>query len=88
MENLARLGLTMAGEPVELLAPRRHPQIDRRPAGPLAQWDRLSPPACAAVLEYLLSDVLERVETQIGGQIALTDVGPAGTPRTAWQFRF
>ncbi|ANP90528.1 MULTISPECIES: type III secretion system cytoplasmic ring protein SctQ [Rhizobium] len=88
MENPARLGLTMAGEPVELLAPGATLKLIVDRLEPLAQWDRLSPPACAAVLEYLLSDVLERVETQIGGQIALTDVGPAAPRELPGNFGF
>ncbi|MFW8584049.1 hypothetical protein ACOJBM_01130 [Rhizobium beringeri] len=88
MENPARLGLTMAGEPVELLAPGATLKLIVDRLEPLAQWDRLSPPACAAVLEYLLSDVLERGRNTDRRADCLDGRRPSGTPRTAWQFRF
>ncbi|NTF90108.1 type III secretion system cytoplasmic ring protein SctQ [Agrobacterium rhizogenes] len=88
MGDPARLSLTIAGDPVELLAPGATLKLLVDRLEPLAQWDRLSPPACAAVLEYLLSDVLERVETQTGKQIALTEVGPSAPQGLPGNFGF
>ncbi|MBB5536478.1 type III secretion system cytoplasmic ring protein SctQ [Rhizobium giardinii] len=77
MGDTARVSLTVAGEPVELLAPATTLKLLVDRLEPLTQWDHLSPPARAAVLEYLFADVLDAVETQAGRQIALTEIGTA-----------
>jgi len=88
MGDAARLCLTIAGEPVELLVPADTLKLLVDRLEPLAQWDRLSPPARAAVLEYLLSDILEAVETKIGRQIALTEIGTVTTHSLPGNFGF
>ncbi len=88
MGDAARLSLTVAGEPVELLVPAATLKLVVDRLEPLAQWGHLSPPACAAVLEYLLSDVLDAVETQTGRQIALTEIGTTPADSLPGNFGF
>ncbi|MGO7133542.1 type III secretion system cytoplasmic ring protein SctQ [Rhizobium leguminosarum] len=88
MGDAARLCVHVAGEPIDLLVPASVLKLLVERREPLAQWDRLLPPARAAVLEYLLSDVLETIETQIGGQIVLTEIGAAALGDLSCNFGF
>jgi type III secretion protein Q len=71
----AAIRATIAGEMIELLVPAATLSLIADRLEPLAQWDRLTPEARAAVLECLVSEPIETVETRSGRQIHLVEIG-------------
>ncbi|ASY65734.1 putative translocation protein involved in type-III secretion process (plasmid) [Sinorhizobium sojae CCBAU 05684] len=78
----------VAGDNVELLVPAAALSLIVGRLEPLAQWECLSPEARAAVLECLIGDAIETVETGSGRQIHLTEIGEPRLSRGDANFGF